>query len=399
MADKFCIYCGSPLAGEDKFCTNCGRPAVEEVGEKGPFPALDGQRFDRLAAKIRMPTLAPSLPSMTLPELAASTLSKPRAASSGLIRSEAAGAADLDPIVFDRIYEPNEYAFTVLVPRGWQIRGGMFSVNPIQVDGPNNSISPKCDFAVMSDDRGTIMLRWLPSWNYADPTFSPAGGAFCQPGQWYQGMPVRLMVSAKQFLCEMLQAERPRATNMTIVAENPLDDVTAAYYRRSEPVNQNLRQTGQAPMKFESRLVAVHYSEDGQPCWEEIETTICDHRAGRFMWWNDNTFMMRATAPAFAKWGRVLLEIRNSLEMNPQWLAAVEKGRSERSRMVWDTQQFVNQVNDEIIKSRQKVWEEMERMREQAEARRRQEEEARRKQEEEARRKRGERGDAPKKVF
>jgi hypothetical protein len=150
-------------------------------------------------------------------------------------------------------------------------------------------------------------------------------------------------------------------------------------------------------MRFESCLVRVNYSEDGQLYWEEIESTICDYRVGGQMWWNDNTFMMRAPAPVFAKWGRVLLEIRNSLEMNAQWLATVEKGRGERSRMVWDTQQYVNRVNADIFANRQKAWEEMEQMQEQAEAKQKQEEEARRKQEEEDRRKRGEPGDTPKK--
>jgi len=55
MADAFCIHCGKPLIGAKKFCTNCGRPVGGESGAKDPFPALDGQIFERLAAKVRMP--------------------------------------------------------------------------------------------------------------------------------------------------------------------------------------------------------------------------------------------------------------------------------------------------------------------------------------------------------
>jgi hypothetical protein len=363
MADAFCIHCGKPLIGAKKFCTNCGRPVGGESGAKDPFPALDGQIFERLAAKVRMPvpTRLLSKPAPLLP--AALRAPSLRTASPALQRSAVSGIPNPDQVSFDRVWEPNENAFTVLVPKGWKIRGGIFYVNPLQANGPGNAISPKCDFAVLSDDQGSMMMRWMPSWNYADLTCSPTGGANFPPDQWYQGMPVRLMVSARQFLSEMLQAERPRASGMTIAVEDPVNEVTAAFYKQAEPLNQSLQQAGLSPLKFESWDMVVEYSEDGQSYLEEVTTTICDNRAGACAWTNDNTFMMRAPAADFATWGSVLLQIRNSLETNQQWLAAVEKSRGERARIDWETQQYINKVIAEVIANRQKAYEEAQRKR------------------------------------
>jgi hypothetical protein len=378
MADLFCTHCGNPLTGARKFCANCGSPVGGETGMKDRSTALDGSALERLSATIRAPILTPLSSGPELPKTRALPLSQLRAASPGIERPRAAAAPDHDQVVFDRVVEPNENAFTIMVPRGWQIHGGIFNVNPLQVNGPGNTLSPKCDFAIMSDGRGTVMIRWMPSWNYADLTFSPTGGAFFPPGQWYKGMPVRLMVSAKRFLCEMLQAERPRATGMTIVTEDPLEDATNAFYQQAEQVNRDLQRMGLFPLKFESWGMQVEYEEDGQPYWEDVMVTICDNRAGAFMWTNENTFMMRAPAPVVSTWRHVLLEIRNSLETNPQWLAAVEKARGQRARLAWETQQYINRATAEITAKRQKAYEEARRQREQEEARREQQEEAER---------------------
>ena len=122
MDDTFCIHCGNPLIGAKKFCTNCGRPVGGEIGAKDPFPALDGQIFERLATKIRMPvsTQLLSKPAPSLP--AALRMPSLRAASPALQRSAVSGIPNPDQVSFDRVWEPNEYAFTVLVTKGWKIR-------------------------------------------------------------------------------------------------------------------------------------------------------------------------------------------------------------------------------------------------------------------------------------
>lgn len=268
----------------------------------------------------------------------------------------AASAGTKPPQVFlQRVWEPNEKAFTVLVPKGWQIAGGIFNVNPLKMNGPGNTISPKCDFAVKSNDRGSIMIRWMPSWNFADLTYSPTGFGLFRPGQYYQGMLVRVMVNAKQFLTEMLGKERPQASNLQVIAEDPMNEVSTAFARQAEQVNNNLRQMGLAPMRFESLAMVVEYTEGGERYRESLMTTIADNRAGAFLWSNENTIMFRAPAAAFDSWKPILDMIQTSRQANPNWLAAVAKAAGQRAKGALETQQYINRVANEIVDNRRRT--------------------------------------------
>ena len=141
MADEFCIHCGKPLIGAKKFCTNCGRPVGGESGAKDPASVLDGQIFERLAAKVRMPvsTQLLSKPAPLLP--AALRIPSLRAASPAPQRSNVSGTPNPDQVAFDRVWEPNENAFTVIVPRGWKIRGG------IQCQSSSGERTRQCDIS------------------------------------------------------------------------------------------------------------------------------------------------------------------------------------------------------------------------------------------------------------
>jgi hypothetical protein len=61
----------------------------------------------------------------------------------------AAGPASSSPagkrptLLTQRTWEPNEKAFTFLVPKGWNFKGGIFNVNPLTQNGPGNSVAPK----------------------------------------------------------------------------------------------------------------------------------------------------------------------------------------------------------------------------------------------------------------
>jgi hypothetical protein len=257
--------------------------------------------------------------------------------------------------LLQRVWEPHEKAFTVLVPKGWQIAGGIFNVDPLKMNGPGNTISPKCDFTVKNDERGSIMIRWMPSWNFADLTYSPTGFGLFRPGQYYQGMPVRVMVNAKPFLTEMLGKERPQASNLKVIAEDPMNEVSTAFARQAEQVNNNLRQMGLAPMRFESLAMVVEYTEGGERYRESLMTTIADNRAGAFQWSNENTIMFRAPAAAFDSWKPILDMIQTSRQANPNWLAAVAKAAGQRAKGALETQQYINRVANEIVDNRRRT--------------------------------------------
>ena len=168
-----------------------------------------------------------------------------------------------------RTWEPNERAFSFLLPREWNFKGGILNVNPLTQNGPGNSIAPKCDLAVQKDERGTVMIRLAPSWNHADLTYSPTGFSLFKPGQSYQGMPVRVMPSPRQFLSELFQSARPRASAVAILAEDPMREMVDAVRQANQAVNQALRQAGLKPNAYDGTAMLVEYTEDGQRYTDE----------------------------------------------------------------------------------------------------------------------------------
>jgi hypothetical protein len=77
------------------------------------------------------------------------------------------------PVHLQRVWEPREQAFTVLVPQGWVTEGGVVRVDPRL--GPTNSVGAKIDFSVKRDPAGTTMIRWLPNITYKDPRYLMGG--------------------------------------------------------------------------------------------------------------------------------------------------------------------------------------------------------------------------------
>jgi hypothetical protein len=272
-------------------------------------------------------------------------------------RPHPSAAPDRKPktIRLQPVWEPNERAFSVLVPRGWKTVGGVFNVNPLKMNGPGNTLSPKCDFAVKSDDAGTVMLHWMPSWNYADLSLSPSGWGLFRPGQYYQGMPAKPMASPRQFLTQLIQAERPRASGLKFVAEDPMPEVADAYAQKAQAVNQQLMQAGIAPTTFQCLAMLAEYQESGRLFRERVAATIADARASAFMWTNDDTVMFRAPADEFESWKPVLDMFLSSRQMNPQWLAAVHRAMGERARNALETQQYINRVASEIVENRRRT--------------------------------------------
>lgn len=57
-------------------------------------------------------------------------------------------AAQKAPLRLRRVAETRENAFTILIPAGWQLEGGVLPINPFQTNGPTNTVGAKFDFQV-----------------------------------------------------------------------------------------------------------------------------------------------------------------------------------------------------------------------------------------------------------
>jgi hypothetical protein len=168
-------------------------------------------------------------------------------------------------------------------------------------------------------------------------------------------MLVKPLPSAKQFLTELFQSTRPQATNVNIVAEDPMREVVEACFRSNQQVNAHLRQMGLRPNSYEALAMLVEYTEGGQRFREALTTTITDARGGAFMWSNEETIAFRAPAAEFEMWKPALDTIRSSVQVNPQWAAAVTRAMGERAKSALETQRYINKVASEIAENRRRT--------------------------------------------
>jgi hypothetical protein len=67
-----------------------------------------------------------------------------------------------DAVYFTRMNEPNEKAFSLLVPKGWIIDGGAIRILDPNSAGANNMADCKFDLSIKKDPKGTVMIWWLP---------------------------------------------------------------------------------------------------------------------------------------------------------------------------------------------------------------------------------------------
>lgn len=254
--------------------------------------------------------------------------------------------------VFNRKAEPNENAFTLLVPRDWKIEGGIFRVDPLSQGGASQSIAAKIDFSVKKDKAGTVMIRWLPDVLYFDARFSPAGqmGLFPE-GSNYQGMTVLNVLSAKEFINKIaFPYAHPSATNIRIIEVKELKEVAQNYTRRVKQV------LPYSTLSYDAALVKVEYSENGYN-FEELMVAMIENwgQLGAGMWGNKETFFARVPKGEMKVWTPILSVIQNSVEINLQWLVGEIRGQITRGEIALKTQRQIEKLGREITSHRQKT--------------------------------------------
>ncbi len=257
-----------------------------------------------------------------------------------------------DTVVFTRVYEPKEKAFSLLIPQGWQVEGGILRVNPLSQGGAAQSIAAKLDFTVKKDSAGTVLLRWLPDMLYFDARHSPAGQmGMLPPGSNYNGMLVYPLIPASEFITQMaFPYAHPQAQDIKVISNKALTNVARSYQNR---VNQFFPQTG---FQYDAALADVIYKEGTAEYAEKIVAVIENWgQLGAGMWGNKETVLMRAPRDEFKKWETVFSVIQDSVKIDPRWLSREIRGQIQRGQIVLDTQQEIQRIEQDIVAHRQKT--------------------------------------------
>lgn len=255
-------------------------------------------------------------------------------------------------IIFNRVKEPRENAFSILIPKGWQTDGGIFRVNPLTQGGPMQSIAAKLDFAVKKDRGGTIMIRWLPDMAYFDPRMSPAGQmGLIRPGSNYQGMTVCYVMSPQQFIGQVvIPYAHPRATNMRIIEQRRLPKLAQIY---QQGVSVYMPGT---TFTYDAAIMTVTYNEDGKMYKEKIIAMIENWgQMGAGIWANKETYFIRTPINEYSQWEPVFSVIQGSVIVNLRWLVGEIQGQKTRSNIARRTHQEIQRIGREIAEHRQKT--------------------------------------------
>lgn len=257
-----------------------------------------------------------------------------------------------DPMVFRRISEPNQQAFSMLIPKGWQIEGGVFAVDPTQAQGAANAIESKVNFKVKRDAAGSVMFWRLPDWYYADVSATPAGRMGLFPvGSNYGGMTVSPVLSPADFLMQVVFPQaHPAAQGLHIIENRNLDRLAQAYRQRAAALPIAL------DFDYRAALITLRYQENGVEYIERLYTMIENRGAAvAGQWANRDTCLARAPAAEFEHWEPVISLMIASVRLNPQWLARELKGIQDRGDAYFGTLQEINRIGREITEHRQKT--------------------------------------------
>ncbi len=268
-------------------------------------------------------------------------------------QSAAAGTpGKLSTMVFTRVEEPNERAFTILIPKGWQVKGGIFRVDPTAQGGAAQSIAAKLDFAVMKDRQGSVMIRWLPDVLFFDMRYSPAGqmGLF-PPGSNYNGMTVYPLIPALQFIRQVaFRYAHPNASNVQVKDRRSLPGLAEQYLRQARALGPMI------DFSYDAATATLAFNEKGF-LYEERMIAVVENwgKAGAGLWGNKETLLIRAPLHELAKSEAVFSVIQSSVRITPQWLAGEIRGQAQRGEIMLRTQQDMQRIEREITEHRQKT--------------------------------------------
>ncbi len=268
--------------------------------------------------------------------------------------------SDARTVLFQRKAEPRENAFTLLVPQGWLIEGGIVRENLMQARVSAQNIAAKIDVAVKRDAAGTVMVRGCPEYKYADPRWTVTGQmGWMQPGSLYNGMIVWQLLDPPSFLVQvMFPWAHPQAQNAQLLEQKPLPELQERWQRQAV---QGLGIT------YAAGEVTYTYSEGGVQYKERAQTVIENFgQMGAGMWSNKDSIYWRAPVGELEQWEPVLHTIRRSTQMNPQWVQQemqsqgiltqsynqAQAAERERARRALETQRYVQDTLNQIADHR-----------------------------------------------
>lgn len=252
--------------------------------------------------------------------------------------SSAAPASDLSAVTYRTFDDPNENAFSVEVPTGWDIKGGLFRAGPIDTRPWVVAVAPDNSCRAFIGD-GEICPYTLP-----DSTLNWTGFT---PGKSYNGTLVHDYIPARKFVEKYAREKLKKVlTDIQVVQEHDRPEIASAYNTgaatRSEA--HSMKISG-----MYGNIPAVGYF---------VASTKANATNGGGMWWV--TLIAGEISPAaYDQQGLdVIMHMLKSFKIKPEWqtrslanTAAVSRNYAAAAR-VRDQQIQANYANIQAANNR-----------------------------------------------
>ncbi len=258
--------------------------------------------------------------------------------------------ADSPAVIFYRSSEPNEKAFTFLLPGGWNVSGGITRVDPNTSGGSGNAIEAKLYMKISSPDNKAGM-GWLPDTRFFDMRRYPGQNLVAHlfpDGSNYNGMMVMRMLSPADFIREIaVPFAHPHALNLKITAVQPLPELSEEYRKLSVLMLAGYH------FEYQAAIVSMEYSENGIQYLEKMVCSIEDWgQPGGGLWSNKETWYVRTEKPLFESFAPVFATIGHSVKLNPEWISREIRSQQVNSNIALQTQRDIERIDREITEHR-----------------------------------------------
>ena len=253
-------------------------------------------------------------------------------------------------ILFHRQNEPNENAFSFLLPQNWTVSGGITRVDPNSGGGAANAIEAKLYLKLSSPDN-KASIAWLPDTRFFDmrryPGANMAASMF-PDGSNYNGMTVLQMLSPGDFVKRVaFPFAHPHAQSLQITGVQQLPELAEEYRRMSSAMVPGYQ------FNYVAAIVTLEYAENSIQYLEKMVCVIEDYgRLGTGLWGNKETWYVRAEKGKFESMAPIFSTIGQSVKINPEWIRHEIRSQQINSQIAIQTQRDVERIDKEITEHR-----------------------------------------------
>ena len=260
------------------------------------------------------------------------------------------GKGDKPAAVFHRSHEPNENAFTFMLPQGWSITGGITRVDPNASGGAGNAIEAKLYMKLSSADNKAGM-GWLPDTRFFDMRRYP-GQNLAAPmfpdGSNYNGMTVMTIPDPATFIRMVaFPFAHPHAQGMLITQVQALPRLAEEFG------NLSAKMMGGYRFSYQVAIATLEYSENGIQYLEKMVCAIEDYgQMGGGLWRNKETWYVRAEKALFDSYAPVFATVGHSVKLNTDCIVREIRSQQVNSNIALQTQQEIAKIDREITENR-----------------------------------------------